>query len=230
MREWLLFAFSAAAFWGAYVPTIFYGQQAFGPGNPNRSMRAFMFIGLAYFIMAWWMVGKDPAEGTIIPQYTPPEGLSPAAMRFIMKLGYDTKVFSASVINLAVKGYLEIAEDGGMFVGRTFTLTQAKTPTGDARQAVEDAINAGDNPTIRSLAVSAGATEPQVRKWVREMQEAGSPITLVSDQITMASFSMAASSIIRSSGSDSPAGLSFAGSASSAAPPFSSSAFSSSAF
>ena len=50
--KWLVFALSAALFWGAYVPTIFYGQQAFGPTNPNRSMRAFLFIGLAYFVLA----------------------------------------------------------------------------------------------------------------------------------------------------------------------------------
>lgn len=52
MKTWLLFALSAALFWGAYVPTIYYGQQGFGAGNPNRSMKAFLFVGLAYFVMA----------------------------------------------------------------------------------------------------------------------------------------------------------------------------------
>jgi hypothetical protein len=53
MKVWFIFAISAALFWGAYVPTIGFGQQAFGPkGNANAPMRAFLFIGLAYFVMA----------------------------------------------------------------------------------------------------------------------------------------------------------------------------------
>jgi hypothetical protein len=68
MRAWLVFSLSAALFWGAYVPTIFYGQQAFGSTNPNRSMRAFLFIGLAYFVMAivvpglWVWQHPSPAD------------------------------------------------------------------------------------------------------------------------------------------------------------------------
>lgn len=68
MRPWVIFALSAALFWGAYVPTIFYGQQAFGAKNPNASIRAFLFIGLAYFIMAilvpglWLVTHKLPVE------------------------------------------------------------------------------------------------------------------------------------------------------------------------
>jgi hypothetical protein len=66
MKPWMLFAFSASLFWGAYVPTIFYGQQAFG--GPNRSMKAFLFIGLAYFIMAVvvpgiWLVMNPSPQG-----------------------------------------------------------------------------------------------------------------------------------------------------------------------
>jgi hypothetical protein len=64
-----MFAIAAALFWGAYVPTIFYGQIAFGANNPNRSFRAFLFIGIAYFVMAivipgiWILMHKSPADG-----------------------------------------------------------------------------------------------------------------------------------------------------------------------
>ena len=37
MKLWMTFAFCASLFWGAYVPTIFYGQQAFGDANPLAS-------------------------------------------------------------------------------------------------------------------------------------------------------------------------------------------------
>ena len=53
MKLWILFVALAAIAWGAYVPTIHHGQLAFGgKTNPNSPMRAFLFIGLAYFAMA----------------------------------------------------------------------------------------------------------------------------------------------------------------------------------
>jgi uncharacterized membrane protein len=58
-------------------------------------------------------VGKDPARGTIIPQYGPPDDLSPAAVRYITRLAYDHKTFAAALIDMAVKGYLSIHEANG---------------------------------------------------------------------------------------------------------------------
>ena len=69
----------------------------------------------AYYLLAWFRVGRDPQSGTIVPLFEPPEDLSPAAMRFIMGMGYDKKAFTAAIVNVAVKGYLTIAEDDGEF-------------------------------------------------------------------------------------------------------------------
>jgi uncharacterized membrane protein len=64
-----------------------------------------------YYIIIWWRVGKDPAKGLIIPLYEPPSDLSPGAVRFISEMGYDDKVFTSTIVSLAVKGYLKIEED-----------------------------------------------------------------------------------------------------------------------
>ena len=74
------------------------------------------FIVLIYYILIWKKVGKDPEKGTIIPQYVPPDNFSPAAMRYIKRMGYDNKTFAASIIDMAVKGYLSIQEDDGKFI------------------------------------------------------------------------------------------------------------------
>lgn len=51
--QWLVFVIMAALSWGAYVPSIHHGQMGFGgKANPNSPMRAFLFVGLAYFVMA----------------------------------------------------------------------------------------------------------------------------------------------------------------------------------
>ncbi|MEJ2615233.1 MAG: DUF2207 domain-containing protein [Ignavibacteriaceae bacterium] len=75
-----------------------------------------LFIVLVYYLLIWKKVGKDPGKGTIIPQYVPPDNFSPAAMRYIKHMGYDNKTFAASIINMAVKGYLSIKEDDGKFI------------------------------------------------------------------------------------------------------------------
>lgn len=65
---------------------------------------------LAYYLFAWWRVGRDPDRGVVIPLYEPPEKFSPASLRFINRMGYDHKSFSSALVNLAVKGHLEIRE------------------------------------------------------------------------------------------------------------------------
>ncbi|MDY6913466.1 MAG: DUF2207 domain-containing protein [Planctomycetota bacterium] len=66
-----------------------------------------------YFTVAWSQVGCDPAKGLIIPLFDPPDNLSPAAMRYILKMGYDKTCFAATLISLAVKKYLTIEDDDG---------------------------------------------------------------------------------------------------------------------
>ena len=74
-----------------------------------------LLILLSYYLIIWVMVGKDPAHGTIMPLYTPPDGFSPAAMRYITKMGYDNRAFAASIINMAVKRFLSIREENGVY-------------------------------------------------------------------------------------------------------------------
>jgi uncharacterized membrane protein YgcG len=70
-----------------------------------------------YYLICWFLVGRDPAKGTIVPLYSPPDNLGPAAMRFIYRMGFDHKAFAAAVVNMAVKGALTIEEEGdGEFV------------------------------------------------------------------------------------------------------------------
>ncbi len=70
---------------------------------------------LLYYLLLWHRVGRDPAAGVILPRYRPPEGYSPASMRYVQNMGYDKRCFTAATVNLAVKGALEIVDDDGDF-------------------------------------------------------------------------------------------------------------------
>ncbi|PIZ85218.1 hypothetical protein COX95_04835, partial [bacterium CG_4_10_14_0_2_um_filter_33_32] len=65
-----------------------------------------VFIILFY---VWFTRGRDP-EGrkTIVPQYDPPDNLTPAEIGAIWDETVDNKDISANIVNLAVRGYIKI--------------------------------------------------------------------------------------------------------------------------
>lgn len=67
-----------------------------------------LLLVFGYLFWAWIRVGVDPKKGVIIPRFSAPEGYSPAACRYIMKMGYDKKAFTTGLVSMAVKGYLNI--------------------------------------------------------------------------------------------------------------------------
>ena len=79
------------------------------------------FLVFLYYLFGWLKFGRNPREGTIIPEYEPPAGFSAAALRYMTDMGYDQKVFVAALINMAIKGYLVIKQDD-----KEFTLSQSK--------------------------------------------------------------------------------------------------------
>ena len=106
------------------APTSLMKLQYFITDNKDILIALLMLfvIGL-FFYLAWDNVGRDPKKGIIIPLFHPPEKMSPGAMRFLLNMGYDNKIFTAAVLNMAVKGYIKIEEkDSGLFGGKTYVL------------------------------------------------------------------------------------------------------------
>ena len=107
---------------------------------------------LGYYLPVWQGYGKDPAPGVIMTRYEPPDGFSPASLRYIDNMGYDNATMTTGVINLAVKGYLRI-------------------DAGDEHHSLER-TDPGDNPP----ALAAGE-----RALLEALFGAGSPVTLIDD-------------------------------------------------
>lgn len=66
---------------------------------------------LAYYMLMWSRVGRDPAAGVMVPRWDAPDGMSPALVNYIDNRGFSGggwTALSAAVINLAVKGYVTL--------------------------------------------------------------------------------------------------------------------------
>ena len=72
---------------------------------------------LAFCVLEWRRVGRDPNKGVIIPRYEPPRGQTPASMRYVKHMGYDMRCFSSEVLSLAVAHCLRIEREKA-FLGR----------------------------------------------------------------------------------------------------------------
>jgi uncharacterized membrane protein YgcG len=74
-----------------------------------------LLVLLIYFLVTWYEFGRDPKRGTVIPLFAPPKDFSPAAVRFVWHMKYERKAFAASLIDMAVKGYLKISQEGSEY-------------------------------------------------------------------------------------------------------------------
>ncbi len=126
----------------------FEGARAFGPGEgltiavgfpkgilvePTQAQQWRYFFGdnlgaifgllglhltLAWYLFAWFRVGRDPSAGAIYARYEPPEGYSPAMLRYIWKMRYDTTGLASAMVSLAVKNALKIEKEGKTYVAQ----------------------------------------------------------------------------------------------------------------
>jgi len=109
-------------------------QAVFGLG--------WLILTLLYYLVVWSMVGKDPAAGTIMPLYEPPDNMSPAAMRYLERMGFDEKAFTTGIMSLAAKGYLMIERDDD----KTYRLVRQKDYT-----AAESKLSPDEKSLARKL-------------------------------------------------------------------------------
>jgi len=78
----------------------------------NLVMVAGFFLLLAFCIVRWHQVGRDPLPGAIYARYEPPQDFTPAGLRLMTRYSYDDRCFSADLLHLAVGGALNIHHDG----------------------------------------------------------------------------------------------------------------------
>jgi len=115
-------------------------------GNAPLAIAPLMFAGM----FAWWRArGRDPQVAPISPQYEPPAGMTPAELGTLVDGKPDMRDITASIVDLAVRGYLHIEEaDTDRFLGLwsskdyTFTLTKPRDAWSALKPHEQDLLGA----------------------------------------------------------------------------------------
>ncbi|HTE21513.1 MAG TPA: DUF2207 domain-containing protein [Candidatus Limnocylindria bacterium] len=86
----------------------------------------------------WWRWGKDhKGRGVIIPEYQAPKGLTPAEAGLLMDYSVDGRDLTATIIDLAVRGFIKIHDTEkktlGLFKSHEFSLELVNDKAGSLK-------------------------------------------------------------------------------------------------
>lgn len=133
-----------------------------------------VFLGLViYYVSTWRKYGVDPEKPIVYPQFNSPDDLSPASLGFINSETFKNKYLTASLVNLAVKGYVQIIESEdsgilGLFKSKKFTVKKLKEA--DQKLPVEE-INLMNNLfTTVDIVKFDGAYNSKIEQTVKSFQ------------------------------------------------------------
>lgn len=102
--------------------------------NPGLCVGLLMLLGLfAFYLWSWHDLGRDPRKGVIIPLFSAPEGLAPAAVGYLWKRGLrngysPAEALSVSFTDLAIRKQLSLADSPR---GEAFVLSPVEAPRDD---------------------------------------------------------------------------------------------------
>ena len=123
----------------------------------------------AFYLLMWRLAGRDPQAGVIVPLYRAPKGYSPASMRFVERMGYDKTCFSTAVINLAVKGALQISNDDD-----DFTLIKSgppREPLAAGEQEALDGLFSGNADQVKIERVNHRLLSSAIARHKRSLKQ-----------------------------------------------------------
>jgi hypothetical protein len=96
-------------------PKGFLMPPALGPLAHDGGLLIAPALLLLYYVVVWLALGRQPQGGAIAIQYQPPQGLSPAAMRYIRTTGCDGRTLAATIAQLAARGCIAIEPQNGTY-------------------------------------------------------------------------------------------------------------------
>jgi uncharacterized membrane protein len=126
--------------------------------NLPLAVPALVFVGM---LRLWRTRGRDPELAPIAAQYEPPAQMTPAELGTLVDGKPDMRDITASIVDLAVRGYLHIAEIQndhlfGLFSSKdyTFTLKRTREQWKDLKKHEQDLLDALFAGSVDSVTLS----------------------------------------------------------------------------
>ncbi len=95
-----------------------------------------------YFYYAWKRAGRGPPEGTVVPLFEPPEGMTAAEVRYVKRMGFDNRCFAAAIVESGVRGKIRLTEgESGWLTKGKMTIHRTGDPA-DMPTAERNMLNA----------------------------------------------------------------------------------------
>ncbi|HEX8840873.1 MAG TPA: DUF2207 domain-containing protein [Sphingomicrobium sp.] len=91
-------------------------------GPPAVGVLALLGL-LGFYYVAWQRAGRNPRAGTVVPIFEPPVDLTPAGMRYVLKMGPDNRGFAAALVDMGIRGHVRLVEEErGLLWGKQMRL------------------------------------------------------------------------------------------------------------
>ncbi|WP_435523159.1 DUF2207 family protein [Chryseobacterium indoltheticum] len=136
-----------------------------------------VFLGLLfYYYSTWKKYGVDPETPTVYPQFNSPDDLSPASLGYIHNESFKNKYLTAALVNLAIKGYVQIIENEdsgvfGLFKSKKFTVKKLKNADQNLPKEEINLMNSLFSNISDSIRFD-GKYDPKIEQTVRGFQSA----------------------------------------------------------
>jgi uncharacterized membrane protein YgcG len=136
-----------------------------------------------FYSWSWMRYGRDPNAGPTFPHYEPPQGFCPGELRMLWRMGDDKQCFSADVVDMGVRGFLDIHQGfndiGWRLVKKphasldVLTLSQRSLATSLFKDGDDTIELTNDEATRISGAISAHGAEMSKRLQPRFYESNG---------------------------------------------------------
>jgi hypothetical protein len=102
---------------------------------------------LVYYTVVWFFYGRDPRPGPVITRYTPPPGLTPAAVRYLLLNNTDGRSLAALLVDLAWRKRITIEPLDSKYRVRFVNSSTPQEPLPPEEQIAMELLLAWDTPT-----------------------------------------------------------------------------------
>lgn len=75
---------------------------------------------LAYYVIVYFYLGTESTAQVVVPQYAPPNGFSPALLRFLWRGVADARTVAAVFASLSSRRLIALKKNGAKYTVRRF--------------------------------------------------------------------------------------------------------------